>query len=380
MNIAIVSSYFYPWYGGITEHVYHQYLELVNRGHNVKIITPFDGGDRLNNKEDLIRIGKLMTCLVNGSVVKIPLIAGKRAMIHNILLQNRFDIVHLHQPLFCSLGLAFLFCIISERNAGLRTPAIVGTFHANGGKIESLLISKIRSFYKQFRYTFAQKIAVSSSSSEFIQRALPGNYQIIPNGVDIKRFSTEKKTISRFDDGILNILFVGRLEPRKGVPVLLKSIEMIQQYTKKPYRLLIVGNGIFSGYYRSLVPANLKPHVFFIGEVSFEDLPRYYRTSHIFCSPALYGESFGIVLVEAMAAGLPIVASNNEGYRKVIKDGVTGILVSPQNPKAIAIALAKLLDSEILRKTIADRGKKESLQYSWSNIIDKIEFIYDSIA
>jgi hypothetical protein len=109
MNIAIVTSYFYPWYGGITEHVYHQYAELVRRGHDVKIITPFDGNGKIGNSDDLIQIGKLMTCIVNGSVVKIPLLVGKKMIIRKILVSNRFDIVHLHQPLFLFIRFGFSF-------------------------------------------------------------------------------------------------------------------------------------------------------------------------------------------------------------------------------------------------------------------------------
>jgi phosphatidylinositol alpha-mannosyltransferase len=107
---------------------------------------------------------------------------------------------------------------------------------------------------------------------------------------------------------------------------------------------------------------------------------QYYRTSHIFCSPALYGESFGIVLVEAMAAGLPVVATCNDGYCRVIKDGSTGLLVSPQKPQALASAIARLLDSERLRRTLAERGKQEAYQYSWPRIIDKIENVYKAVA
>jgi phosphatidylinositol alpha-mannosyltransferase len=380
MNIGIVTSYFYPWYGGITEHVYHQYIELVKRGHTVKIITPFDGGDKLRNGTDLIKIGKMLTCLVNGSVVKIPVIAGKKGLIKKILNTNQFDIIHLHQPLFCSLGLAFLTCILAERKAGRRTPAVVGTFHAYGGTFERAIVGRMQPFYKKFSYAFARKIAVSASSSEFIQRALPGSYQIIPNGVDIKRFSSEKNTVTCFDDGTPNILFVGRLEPRKGIPVLLKSLEFIQDYTSSPFRLIIVGSSLFLSYYQSLIPVRLKSRVIFTGEVSFEELPQYYKTSHIFCSPALYGESFGIVLIEAMAAGLPVVASRNDGYCKVIQDGVTGLLVSPQKPQALAAAIARLLDSKQLRKKLAGRGKIEANQYSWSKIIDKVEDVYRAVA
>lgn len=205
---------------------------------------------------------------------------------------------------------------------------------------------------------------------------MPGEYQIIPNGVDLSRFSSEKQKIDRFDDGVKNILFVGRLEPRKGLTTLLQSIPLIQKYTTERIRLIVVGNGVLTRYYRSRIPPAAEDSVIFTGEASFDDLPRFYKTADIFCSPATYGESFGIVLIEAMAAGVPIVAGNNEGYRKVIKDGVNGLLVDPTNPDQIARAIARLLHSPKLACQISSRGIEDVKKYSWSSVVDQIEQSY----
>jgi phosphatidylinositol alpha-mannosyltransferase len=194
------------------------------------------------------------------------------------------------------------------------------------------------------------------------------------------RFSSEKKKISRFDDGVKNILFVGRLEPRKGLTTLLQSIPLIQNYTNEQVRLIVVGNGVLTRYYRSRVPPDVEDRVIFIGEASFDDLPRFYKTADIFCSPATYGESFGIVLIEAMAAGVPIVAGNNEGYRKVIKDGENGLLVDPTDPDQIARAIARLLHSPTLAWQISTRGIEDVKKYSWSSVVDQIEQSYRTFA
>jgi phosphatidylinositol alpha-mannosyltransferase len=379
MKVGIVSSYFYPWYGGITEHVYHQYKELKARGHEVKLITPFDGSGVLQDCRDLIRIGRPVPLLLNGSVVKVPVLTRGKEIVNRILADEQFDVVHLHQPLFCVLGLTFLRCIINLRNENRPIPAVVGTFHACGGGSERFLVHRLGFFFRRFADCFDYRIAVSAASKDFIQPVLPGPFAVIPNGVDIARFSTVKEKIGRFDDGVMNILFVGRLEPRKGLTRLLKSIPYIQNHTAKKFRLLVVGNGVLTPYYKSRVPSEAIDKVIFTGEVSVDELPRYYNTAHLFCSPATYGESFGIVLVEAMAAGLPVVAGNNEGYSRIVRQNVNGFLVNSESPQEIAVNIANLLESEDLRRRFSERNRFEAWKYSWNSIVDKIEKIYSGI-
>jgi len=376
MKIGIVSSYFYPWYGGITEHVYYQYKELKRRGHQVKLITPFDGMGMLEHECDLIRIGKPITFFVNGSIVKIPIIPKKKSSIEGILNREHFDIIHFHQPLFCLLSLSFLRIIQTRRRKGLVCPKIVGTFHATGGGAERFLIKSFGFYFRQFRNDFNFRIAVSQSSRDFVNPILPDDFSVIPNGVDIERFAKADSTIPAYDDGVMNILFVGRLEPRKGLTSLLESMPLIQKYTNMKYRLLVVGNGMLTNYYKKRIPRDATDKVVFTGGVSFEDLPRYYKTAHVFCSPATYGESFGIVLIEAMAAGLPVVAGNNEGYRNVIQNGINGFLVNPEDPEAIAKSIGQLLNSENERTSFGQRNKEACKQYGWASIMNRVEAVY----
>lgn len=379
MKIGIVSPYFYPWYGGITEHVYYLYRGLKKLGHTVRLITPFDGGQMIEDKSDIIKIGKTIPLILNGSVVKLPIVANRKKTIEEILLKEKFDIVHLHQPLFCILGLTILSRIYHKRKCGHDCPKVVGTFHACGGGSERFLVNRFSFYFKRFIQSFDCRIAVSAASRDFIQPVLPGDYSIIPNGVDIERFSNEKGRIEKFDDGVLNILFVGRLEPRKGLTNLLQSIPYITEYTSKKFRLIVVGNGILTKYYKSRVPESATEKVHFVGDISFVDLPKYYKTAHIFCSPATYGESFGIVLIEAMAAGLPIVAGNNEGYKKVINHNKNGILVDPANPLSIARAIGDLLESERKRKMLAKQCAQDARIYSWEKIVKEINSVYKQL-
>lgn len=379
MKIGIVSPYFYPWFGGITEHVYYLYKGLKYLGHQVKIITPFNGNNMVEEKSDLITIGRPIPLILNGSVVKIPLIPKRKKTIDEILSRERFDIVHLHQPLLCLLGLTFLDRIRFKRIHGLDCPRVVGTFHACGGGSERFVINRFKFFFKKFQNEFSYRIAVSQASRDFIHPVLPGDFAVIPNGVDLKRFSEEKQKIARFDDGVFNILFVGRLEPRKGLTNLLKSIPLISNFTNHPFRLIVVGNGILTNYYKSRIPKGAVDKVCFVGDISFDDLPRYYKTAHIFCSPATYGESFGIVLIEAMAAGLPIIAGNNEGYRKVITNNENGVLIDPEQPYQIAEAIGQLLESDEKRNNLSQRSLVDAEKYSWNRIIYDIDKVYQQI-
>jgi phosphatidyl-myo-inositol alpha-mannosyltransferase len=379
MKIGIVSPYFYPWYGGITEHVFYLYKGLKCRGHTVRLITPFNGRNMIEDREDLITIGKPITLILNGSVVKVPLLLNGKKVVESILEREQFDIIHLHQPLFCILGLTFLGRIRQKHNNGIAHPRVVGTFHACGGGSERFFIKKFGFFFKKYKNQFDYRIAVSQASRDFIHPVFPGEYTIIPNGVDIARFSNEHRKIDKFNDGVFNILFVGRLEPRKGLTNLLKSIPYINKFTSKPFRLLVVGNGMFSRYYKSKIPAQSAENVFFLGDISINDLPVYYNTAHVFCSPATYGESFGIVLIEAMAAGLPIIAGDIEGYRKVITDGENGVLVNPENPLKIAQAIGQLLESDLQRKTLSEKSRLAATKFSWDKIVNEIDGVYQQL-
>lgn len=377
MKIGIVTSYFFPWYGGITEHVYHQYKELKKRGHDVRVITPFDGREMVERDEELIRIGTPLLVKSNGSTASIPLIRRRRSRVGQIIERERFDVLHLHQPLFCRLSLAFLAEVRVMKRRGESTPRIVGTFHSCGGGRERVLVSCFLGLYlRRFRSSFDCKIAVSVAARDFIRTVLPGEYRIVPNGVDVDRFAGQKQGIARFADGCINVLFVGRLEPRKGIDTLLRAMPLVRQRVARHIRLVVVGNSTSDQRYRKLMENTLGEDVVFVGHVSAEDLPKYYRSAQIFCSPAACGESFGIVLLEAMAAGLAVIGGDNPGYRKVIHSGVNGLLVKPNDHHALAASLARLVDSDEERCRLAEGALRDCSRYRWEQIFGVVEQLY----
>jgi len=216
------------------------------------------------------------------------------------------------------------------------------------------------------------KIAVSKPAMNYAIKYVPGFYNIIPNGIDLGHFSPDVSPIERFCDGKINILFVGRLEKRKGLNYLLKAYQQVK--AKAPNtRLIVVGPGTrFRRKYEKYVRRKGLADVVFAGMVSNDELPRYYKTADIFCSPAIGRESFGIILLEAMAVGKPIVASGIEGYASVVTHGREGLLVPPKDDKELAQALLSLISDEPLRRQMAAQGMLTAQNYDWAKVARRV--------
>jgi len=205
----------------------------------------------------------------------------------------------------------------------------------------------------------------------------PGDYRIIPNGIDVEHFSAEVSPIEGLCDGKLNILFVGRLEKRKGLRYLLGAYKEVTREIPNS-RLIVVGPGARQEYENLISRASLED-VVFTGYVSNEELPRYYKTADLFCAPATGGESFGIVLLEAMAAAKPIVASHIDGYASVMSHGVEGLLVPPKDEQALASAIIHLLGDISIRQEMGSRGRQKVEHYKWQNIARRVVEYYTSL-
>jgi phosphatidylinositol alpha-mannosyltransferase len=218
------------------------------------------------------------------------------------------------------------------------------------------------------------RIAVSAAARHFIDRFFPGDYKVIPNGVDIPRFANAVP-LARWQDGTPNILFVGRHEPRKGLLDLLKAQRILRK-TGYGTRLLVVGSGPQEREARRYVATRGLQGVEFLGRVTEEEKAQLYRTATVFCSPATGGESFGIVLLEAMAGGAPIVASDIHGYKGVVRRGREGLLVPPRDPKALAVAIARLVDEPALRAEMSLNGRQRAEEFGWPRVTAKVEEYY----
>jgi len=234
-------------------------------------------------------------------------------------------------------------------------------------------------FLRKLFHKLDGKIAVSQAAREFTNRYFPADYTIIPNGVDLENFSPDVSPIDEFSDGKINVLFVGRLEKRKGLDYLLEAYKQVKREVSNS-RLILVGPGTrWSDHYEKQVRRAGMTDVAFIGYVSYGELPRYYQTADIVCSPAINRESFGIVLLEAMAVGKPVVASNLKGYAGVLTHGVDGLLVPPRNGQKLAQALISLIADGRLRKAMGMKGRIKALDYGWHHIAQMVMEYYTTV-
>jgi len=369
VKIGLVSPYDLAAPGGVNNHVQHLTEHFVAMGHEVRIIAP---SSRLSGLDpNAIVLGTPRSISAGGSVARMTLSPRLAGPVRRILKEEDFDVVHVHEPLVSFLPIAFL---------RFSDAINVGTFHAAREGGARLYAYTKRLLMPGFRHLDG-KIAVSQAAASLIQKHFPGYYNIIPNGVDVERFAAPQPPIPELDDGMTNILFVGRLEKRKGLRYLLRAFERVK--AKRPETRLVVAGGYDDrqrrGYERWVSEAGLRD-VEFVGYVSNEMLPRYQHSAHIFCAPNTGNESQGIILLEAMAAGRAVVASNIEGFDGVITHGVEGLLVRPKDSDHLAEALLELVEDPDMRRDIGARAAERAQHFSWDRVAQRVLTYYERLA
>lgn len=366
MKIGIVTQSYYPRYGGVTEHVHHTMLELRRRGHEVVIITSHFRRGEPHHEDGVERIGHNLLIPFNGAFVDLAVGFRLESQLKALFRRHRFDLVHTHAPSVPTLP------VLAVKAAPC---AKVGTFHMTGNpdpwmRMATLLVR--REIGK-----LDARIAVSNTARDFSDLLFPGEYHVIPNGVDVERFHPSVPPFPEWrDPGIVNLLFVGRLDPRKGVHHLIAAFPEVVRLARMPVRLLIVGDSYLRPQLEAAVAPAVRGQVHFLGHVPSEDLPRWYATGDVFVSPASGQESFGIVLVEAMASERAVVASDIPGYRSVVNPDVDGVVSPPADVPALARAIAGLVDDPSRRSAIAVQGRQRALEFSWPRVTDRIEQVY----
>ena len=348
---------------------------LESRGHEVRIIAPNDPLDlrtrilhpKLGRHDSLparvIPAGRSFPLPSNGSLANVAFSPSVFRYVRRALGEFQPDVVHVHEPLVPLLPWA---AVAAAFTMGI---PLVGTFHANYPK--GCVHYKIfKPVLTQYLKALPVKIAVSPTAAATIAKNLPGDYRIVPNGLDVERF--RPSGAGRKPN---QILFIGRPEARKGLPVLLAALPGILKRVPDA-RLVIVG----SRKENVKLPKSLLSSVEIRGPVDERGLVECMQSSSILCAPSTGGESFGIVLMEAMAAGLPVVASDIPGYEAVVSSGLNGLLVPPGDPTALAGTLTSLLLDPIARERLAIAGQASAEQYDWSRIAVELESIYLDLA
>lgn len=365
MRIVQVCPYSWDAPGGVQSHVRQLSHHLTQRGHEVLVLAP---GDDPFVRDDVSIVGRTFPVQVNGSVARLCFSRASSRRVRAQLQAFSPDIVHVHDPLTPSTSM------LATLHA--RSP-VVATFHSYfaldhlEGRVYTAIAPLLRPVWKRVD----RRIAVSKAA-RFSVCSRMGNVpvQIVPNGADVDVFSNASR--AALPPG-RRLLFVGRLEPRKGFPIALRAFASLAD-SYPDLRFLVVGDGADRTAIQDL-PPHVRERVLMLGKVSHDALPTYHKAADVFISPATGQESFGIVLVEAMAAGVPIVASDIAGYREVARDGLEALLVAPADPAALAEGVRTLLDRPDLARALSARGLQRSREFAWDNIMDRLDDIYGDL-
>jgi phosphatidylinositol alpha-mannosyltransferase len=379
MKIGIVSPYDWSHHGGVNTHIARLATEFRRRGHSVRILAAASGSKGREVEYGMYRIGWTASVPFNGSIARIALTTAVSRAIRHLLRQEQFDVIHLHEPLVSTLTLTTL------RLAREEQIPCVGTFHASSSRrrsTASMVYAMASPILQSSFYRLNSVIAVSDTAYNHVSRFFPANYHIIPNGIDLDTFTGPFERLPQFNDGKFNILFLSRLESRKGLRYLLKAIPAVQRYTTSmnfpPVRFIIVGkgNGSQQEKYEQFVQRQGWPDVIFTGGIDESVKPFYYASADVYCAPSTGNESQGITLLEAMASSVPVIASDIAGYRTVIQDPSMGLLVPPRNASQLAEAICQLLVHPHLREALARNGYQRAKEYDWKGVASEIEEVY----
>ena len=377
MRIGIVSDYYYPQLGGITEHVHGQATELARRGHQVTVLTPrlavtprtVDGHDLPARDFDVVHVGRAFPFYVNGAEALVSLGAGLSQALGREFRRRRFDVLHVHNPFGALLPLTAI-----RRSPA---PATVGTFHSVLPPQHPLLRAARRPLGHLFERLDAC-VSVSAAVVECLQPHFPRlRFTTIPNGVDTAFFSPDAEPLAQFEGG-RTIIFVGRFDPRNGVRHMIASYTALRR-VRDDVRLVIVGDGPLRPLVEHMVPVELRQDVVFAGRVN-RLRPRYLASAEILCTPCSLA-SFGMVLLEGMSAGLPVVASRLPGFELVMRDGVDGLMVDrADDHEGFASALDRLLAEPLLARRMGAAGRGRALStFSWPVVVDELEALYERV-
>ncbi len=367
LKILFVSDVFYPHPGGISEHIDSLARYLRKRGHLTYILTAnFNSGVEYKDPDYVIRVGKAIKIPINKSISSMTISFRLNKLVKDIVQRQCYNIIHIHGPIAPLLPMLALKYSKSIN---------VATFHS--AHDEMLLYRIFKNYLENYFKKLHGRIAVSEVAKRSISRYFDGEYRIIPNGVDIHRFNPNNEKIEwLIKESSKKILFVGRIEPRKGLKYLLLALNEVVKFIPD-LKLIVVGDGPFKILYDQYITKEIENKIIFVGKVGYDELPKFYVSCDIFVSPAIGRESFGIVLLEAMASKIPVIASDIDGYRQVIEDEVNGILFESENYKSLAHKIITLLRNKNLANRLVENAYEIVLKkYSWEAVSKEVENFY----
>jgi phosphatidylinositol alpha-mannosyltransferase len=372
MRIALVSPYSWTYQGGVNRHVEALAEQFIARGDHVRVLAPWDPPDAISRRlhrsqpelreapDYLVPLGRTVGYGANGAVSNLSSFPAGPVALRRELRAGNYDVVHVHEPLAPLVG----WDAMTFRGA-----PVVGTFHAYSTKAFPNHVATLLGARRRMNQ-LAARIAVSEAAAWTGRRWFGGEYTIVPNGVDIEAAPQGPNPPS--DE--LRLLFVGRAEERKGLPVLLSAFQALVEHV--PSRLTVIGADP-EEISRRVGDPDVMNHIDVLGKVSDSILWRQLGEADLLVAPSLAGESFGMVLIEAMAAGTGVVASAIAGYSDVVTNGVDGILVPPADPQALAEELQLLAHEPKRIAAMGEAGRHSAERYAWPRIAEEVAEVYE---
>jgi phosphatidyl-myo-inositol alpha-mannosyltransferase len=366
VRIGIVCPYSFDVPGGVQNHVHDLAETLIGLGHTVSVLAPAD--DELPHPPYVVSAGRAVPVKWNGSVARLSFGPLSAARVRRWLAAGRFDVLHVHEPVSPSLS---LLAVLSARGP------VVATFHT--AMTRSRTMAAAQGLLQIVLERITGRIAVSALARKVQVEHLGGDAVEIPNGVAVDRFAAAEPLPGwpgEWAPGSGGTIgFLGRFtEPRKGFPVLLSAFTDLAR--RRPgLRLLVAGPGDPAELLED-VPDELHDRIVFLGLVSERDKPRMLRSVHLYAAPNTGGESFGMILTEAMAAGTPVVASDMDAFRRVLDGGKAGALFPTGDAAALAATLGELLDDPVRRAELSARGSEVVAGYDWPVIASRVLEVY----
>ncbi|MFF3494037.1 glycosyltransferase family 4 protein [Streptomyces sp. NPDC002795] len=377
MRIGIVCPYSWDVPGGVQFHIRDLAEHLIALGHEVSVLAPAD--DETPLPPYVVSAGRAVPVPYNGSVARLNFGFLSAARVRRWLHDGTFDVIHIHEPASPSLGL--LTCWAAQG-------PIVATFHTSNPRSRAMIAAY--PILQPALEKISARIAVSEYARRTLVEHLGGDAVVIPNGVDVGFFARAEPKAEWQSEGARSsdkggggrragtIGFIGRIdEPRKGLPVLMKALPKI--LAERPEtRLLVAGRGDEEEAVASL-PKEMRDRVEFLGMVSDEDKARLLASVDVYVAPNTGGESFGIILVEAMSAGAPVLASDLDAFTQVLDQGAAGELFTNEDADALSVAALRLLGDPERRAELRARGSKHVRRFDWSTVAADILSVYETV-
>jgi len=363
VRIGIVCPYSWDIPGGVQAHVRDLAEALLDLGHVVSVLAPGDD-DTPDLPRYVVTAGRAVRIPYNGSVARLQFGLVSATRVRRWLRDGDFDVVHVHEPAPPSLSL--LACMIHDG-------PLVATFHVALTKSRWLAMSD--TLLQPFLEKLSGRIAVSDAARKVIVEHLGADAVVIPNGVAVSHY-TDARPLPGYPRAGGTVGFIGRYdEPRKGMDVLVPALEKL--VPQRPgLRLLVAGRGEAEEFLAG-VPRAVRERIDLMGQVSEYDKARMLKSVDVYCAPNTGQESFGVILLEAMAARTPIVASELEAFKRVLGGGVAGQLFPIGDSAALARELARVLDDAALRRRLVEAAAKAVVPYDWSTVVKEVLRVYE---